>query len=539
MLYLVKISLLSLKNKISSLKFSEDLKAAFFIFIGINLVLIVYAGSYSLLKYVNSAAVAGPLIANKITALMFLTAFLMTALSAVIVSFSSIYFGKDLKLLLYLPVKTAAIFSFKALNASFYASWMVFAVLMPFLFAFGTVKNAGVWFYVFAPVFAVPFLASASFAGTAFSVIIMKFFPAAKIRNIMFVTGAVFFTALLAVLRLTYSQKLISTEGFALLSQYLSYLDAPTAKVLPSWWYAGSIFGLASGNLSSTLAYFFMLLAGAASMWAVLKIFAKKYFIDGLNEGQAFAASKIKKENYSVSSPFSSLLKKDLKVFFRDSGQWSQILIIASIVLVYLFSMYKLSFETLKMHNVMSLVNCALVWFVATAAALRLSFPLISLEGESFWFLLTVPVGKFKIFTEKILFGTLPVCAVSVILIAVTNYIMSISAPVFIFTVSATVFISALIGCASVSIGSILPKFNYSSIPQIESSLGGLVFMLFSFFVIMVNIFIIMQPVKLFYSGLYSPEVFVKYFILTVLVNLCFSAIVFSAGYNSFVRIEK
>ncbi|MCL2390566.1 MAG: hypothetical protein FWD54_05370 [Endomicrobia bacterium] len=539
MLYLFKISFLSLKNKISSLKFSEDLKAAFFIFIGINLVLIIYAASYSLLKYVNSVAVAGPLLVNKITSLFFLAAFMMTALSSVIVSFSSIYFGKDLKLLLSLPLKTGDIFSFKVLNAFFYASWMVLAGLMPFLIAFAVVKGAGIWFYVCSLVFAVPFLASASFTGTAFSVVIMKFFPKAKIRNIIFVTGAVFFTALIVVLRLTYSEKLISTEGFALLSQYLSYLDSPTAKFLPSWWYAGAIFGLAAENLGKVLFYFFMLSVGAAFMWAGLKFLAKKYFVDGLDEGQAFAPSRIKKENYGVSSAFSSLLKKDMKVFFRDSGQWSQVLIIASIVLVYLFSMYKLSFETIKMHNTMSLVNCALVWFVATAVALRLSFPLISLEGDSFWFLFTIPVKKFKIFTEKILFGSFSVCVVSIVLIAVTNYMMSISYPVFLITVSATVFVTALIACASVSIGAILPKFNYSSIPQIESSLGGLIFMLFSFFVIIVNILILMQPVRLFYAGSYSQILFVKYFIFIVLVNLCFLAVIFSIGYNAFKRIEK
>jgi hypothetical protein len=39
---------------------------------------------------------------------------------------------------------------------------------------------------------------------------------------------------------------------------------------------------------------------------------------------------------------------------------------------------------------------------VATAVSLRLSFPLISLEGESFWFLLTAPVSRLKLFIEKI-----------------------------------------------------------------------------------------------------------------------------------------
>lgn len=539
MKYLLKISWLSFKNRISALKFAEDFKAAVFIFIGINLALIIYGASYAFLRYINSIAVAGPLLVNKLLALIFLTAFMMTALSSVIVSFSTIYFGKDLKWLLATPIKIKSIFSYKALNASLYASWMVFAVMLPFIAALGTVKNTGIYFYVSAVLFSIPFLASASFAGTAFSVLVMKFFPTAKVRNIIFVTAAVFFTALLVVFRLVQPEKLVSSEGFELLSQYLGYLDAPTAKFLPSWWYTSAVIGLIGQDIAKVLKYVVMLVAGAGGFWIILKILAKKYFIDGVNEGQAFTSMNIKKESFSKRSPLWAIFQKDVRIFLRDSNQWSQILILASIVLVYLFSMYKLSVETMKMHNTMSLVNCALVWFVSTAVALRLSFPLISLEGESFWFLLSSPVSRMKLFIEKIVFGIIPVAVTAVILILATNYMMGISLPVFILTLISTVFVSLLVSCAAVSIGTILPKFNYSNIPQVESSLGGVVFMLFSFFMIIVNLVILAQPVRLFYSSEYSQPVFVKYGFILILVNLCLFVILFAAGYNAMKRIEK
>jgi len=539
MKYLLKISFLSFKNKVSSLKIADDLKAAFFIFIGIFLVAAIFGASYGFLRYVNSVALAGPLIVNKLLALIFLTAFMMTALSSVIVSFSSIYFGKDIKWLLSVPIKVNAIFSYKALNAAFYASWMVFAVLIPFLAALAVVKGESVWFCVLSIIFAIPFLASAGFAGTGFAVIVMKFFPAAKIRNMIFITGAVFFTALLVALRLAQPEKFISSEGFQMLSQYLGYLDAPTAKFLPSWWYASAVIGLLSREPSRVIIHFAMLLICAAVVWIIVKMLAKKYFADGLNEGQAFAAANIKKQSFKKRLPLYAIFQKDIKVFFRDSNQWSQILILASIILVYLFSMYKLSFETLKMHNTMSLVNCALVWFVSTAVALRLSFPLISLEGESFWFLLTSPVSRFKLFVEKVIFGTVPVFVTAMILMFATNYMMGISKPVFAVTLAATAFMSLVIGCSAVSVGTILPKFNYTSIPQIESSLGGLVFMLFSFFMIIANIIIVMQPVRLFYSTGYSRAAFLEYGLLLALLNMCLFCIIFISGYNALKRIEK
>ncbi|MDR3113771.1 MAG: hypothetical protein LBU09_05280 [Endomicrobium sp.] len=541
MKHLIKISLLSFKNKISALKFRDDLKAAFFIFIGINIAVIIYFSSYAFLKYINSVAVAGPLIANKLTALIFLTAFMMTVLSSVIVSFSTLYFAKDVKWLLTSPIKTSSVFSFKALSASFYASWMVFAICVPFLAALGAVKGAGVSFYVLSAVLIIPFLAGAGFTGSAASVIIMKFFPAAKVRNMIFVTGAAFFTVLLVILRLSQPEKFVSSQGFEMLSEYLGYLDAPTAKFLPSWWYSAGVFSLIGGRVSKVIFYSLSLVSFAGASFFVLKFLAKLFFIDGLNEGQAFAQVKKKKESFKTRGAVLAVLQKDVKVFFRDTGQWSQILILASIILVYLFSIYKLSFETLKMHNTMSVVNCALIWFIAAAAALRLSFPLISLEGESFWFLLSSPVHRMKIFSEKIVFAAVPVVFTSLVLTVAANKMMGISAPVFVLTLAASIFVSALISCLAVSSGTVLPKFNYSNIPQIESSLGGLVFMLLSFFVIIVNIVLIMQPVRMFYSGssLHIHGIFIKYAAIMFVFNLFLSAAAFYAGYSSLKKLER
>ncbi|MDR2427050.1 MAG: hypothetical protein LBD46_07750 [Endomicrobium sp.] len=537
--YLIKISVFSFINRINSLKFKDDFKVAIFIFIGINIIFIIFAASCAFLKYINSIVVAGPLIVNKLIALLFITAFLMAVLSAVIVSFSTIYFGRDIKWLLASPIKLEDIFSFKATNSSFYASWMVFVVLVPFMAALGVIKNANILFYLFSIIFAFPFLACASFIGIGFTIIIMRFFPAAKIRNLIFIIGMIFFTFVLVFVRLIQPERFITSSGFEILAQYLGYLDAPTAKFLPSWWYTSAVIGLMSKDFSRIFIYASLLFAAAVLLWFMIKILAKKYYADGLNEGQAFASSNIKKKLFKTRSPVFAIFYKDIKVFIRDSNQWSQVLILASIVLVYLFSMYKLSFEMVKMHNTMSLVNCALVWFVAVAVSLRFAFPLISLEGESFWFLLTSPVSRLKLFAEKVIFGSIPVFAISMILMFATNYMLEISKPVFILTFAATASVSMLISCSAISIGTILPKFNYSNIPQIESSLGGLVFMLFSFFIIIVNILIIMQPLRLFYLKKYDAATFFEFGFVLLLIDAIFGIIILAAGYNALKRIER
>ncbi len=539
MSHLIKISILSLINRLNSLNFRNNLKAAVFIFIGINIIFVIYGASYAFLKYINSVTGAGPLIVNKLLSLILITAFMMTVLSAVIISFSSVYFGRDIKWLLASPIKTGDIFAFKAVNSFFYSSWMVFAALIPFMSALGAVKNAGIRYYVFSVIFAFPFLACASFAATGLTVIIMRFLPAAKVRNLILIIAMAFSAFVLVFVRLIQPEKLASSEGFEILSQYLGYLDAPTAKFFPSWWYASAATSLIAGDFGAALFSAALLFGTAVILWLIIKFLADKYYLHGLNEGQAFASVNSRKKSFVKRSPFFAVFVKDIKVFVRDSGQWSQVLILASIVVVYLFSIYKLSFETVKMHNTMSAANCALVWFVAAAVSLRLAFPLISLEGESFWFLLASPVSRFQIFAEKILFGSIPVFAVSMILIFAANCIMGISKPVFILTLAATAAMSLLISCCAVSIGAVAPKFDYSNIPQIESSLGGLVCMLFLFFMIIVNLVIIMQPLRLYYVKSPADVPFFEYGAALVLIDAVFFVIISAMGYSAVKRIER
>ncbi|WP_215897529.1 putative ABC transporter permease subunit, partial [Acinetobacter baumannii] len=87
-----------------------------------------------------------------------------------------------------------------------------------------------------------------------------------------------------------------------------------------------------------------------------------------------------------------ALLKKDLLLFVRDPSQWSQMFILAALVVVYIFNIINLPLEHLVLKNVVSVLNIGLVGFVLSAIISRFGFSATSVEGNHMWSIYTAPV---------------------------------------------------------------------------------------------------------------------------------------------------
>jgi len=88
---------------------------------------------------------------------------------------------------------------------------------------------------------------------------------------------------------------------------------------------------------------------------------------------------------------------KDFKTFFRDNTQWSQLLLIAALVVVYLYNYSALPLTgpgcaTFYLQNLISFLNTGLAGFVLAAIGARFVFPAVSAESSSFWIMQTSPL---------------------------------------------------------------------------------------------------------------------------------------------------
>ena len=108
-----------------------------------------------------------------------------------------------------------------------------------------------------------------------------------------------------------------------------------------------------------------------------------------------------------------SLLLKDLKVFLRDTTQWSQLLLLLALVLVYLYNFKVLDLERIPymsgvIKNAYAFVNLAMAAFVLSAVAVRFVFPAVSAEGPAFWLVRSSPLSMRRFLWSKFWIGLPP-----------------------------------------------------------------------------------------------------------------------------------
>jgi len=236
MLYLLKIKLLGIKNHIKYLSFSGQLKIVFGIFIGLLFLWILYLIFYRVLSYIQSLPMIGSVLMLKFLAISFLTTFIMVLFSSVIVSFSTVYFSRDLFMLFSFPISTQKLFISKTIDVMLQSSWMMVLTMIPFLIAFAQVKNVNIDFFIGVIFLIIPFLFISTVIGVIISLLILYLFPSSKVRDIILVLTIIIGSIGYVLLRFLEPEKLANPDVFFDTMEYLAYLNAPVAKILPSWW---------------------------------------------------------------------------------------------------------------------------------------------------------------------------------------------------------------------------------------------------------------------------------------------------------------
>ena len=501
--HLIALQLRIIRNKFKKLSFTDEIKAALFLLMGLIFFAGIYSGAWRLLSYMNDVPLIGNLLVNKLLALVFLTSFSMVILSSLITSFNTIFSGRDLPWLMVTPLSLRTIFTFKALNTFFYSSWMVLFALLPFIIALGQIKGVSPLFYLWTLLLMMPFFLISSLVGVVISLLLMRYFPSHRTRDMLLLLSIILITGVYILGRFLQPEKLVKPDGLEIVAQYLSYLDAPTAVFLPSWWIAAGIYSLISGQASEILFYSGLLSGSAAAALILTVALAERIFYTGWAEGHIYHKRKSPSKMdiaHSKRGPLKAVFEKDISIFFRDTNQWSQLLLLGGLVIVYLFSIYKLPLETMYLQNLVSFFNVGLIGFILSAVSLRFVFPLISLEGDTFWILRSSPLAMGKLLIEKSLFGIVPVASMGIILVIASNLILKADWPICWISLSAIIIVAAGMNSLAIGLGAIFPVFGSNSVAQIESSPGGLFYIVTAIFYLGVNISLWAWPVQNIYQ---------------------------------------
>lgn len=494
------------KNIIRRLTFLETVKFFIFTLIALFFFTGIYLGFRRIFIYLQTVPLIGRILTLKLLAMVFLLFFLMLIFSSLITSLTTFFFARDLSFLFLTPLPGKTIFLHKFLQTLVYSSWMVGVTLLPLLLAYGIVEKLSISFYLMIFFLNLPFFLFTCSIGILIALFLVYLFPSPRLRNIFFIFTVLLGGIIYLLIRLLQPEQLANPDRLTEIVQYITFIQAPTAAYLPSWWITGAINAYATANFTDFRFYSLLLFTcGLTIFFLVFFLAGRLYFPAWINLQGASGSSRLKRGKLQIGNKTGLLgkkqpvLVKDVKTFFRDPNQWVQIFLLLPLLAVYLFNLYRLPLDTFYLKNLIAFLNIGLAGFVIAAVALRFAFPAISLEGENFWILRSAPLGEKKILYTKFWFAYLPLVFFSLLIAVFSNLLLKVNIAAFLLsTVVIFLFALVLTGLA-LGLGAVYPKFKFENIPQIETSPGGIFYILTALFYIGLSLGLLAWPTKMYF----------------------------------------
>jgi ABC-2 type transport system permease protein len=187
----------------------------------------------------------------------------------------------------------------------------------------------------------------------------------------------------------------------------------------------------------------------------------------------------------AVSPRTRELVAKEVRVFFRDTTQWSQLVLLGVLVVVYVYNIRALPLYTgerlsFVLINAVSFLNLGLAGFVVAAIAARFVFPAMSLEGKMMWLLRSSPLDVRTLFWSKYWVGTIPLLVVALPLIVGTNILLDATPFILLLTTLTMVGVTLATTAMALGFGALFPNYETENAAEIPTSFGGLLFMMAS-----------------------------------------------------------
>jgi ABC-2 type transport system permease protein len=493
---------------------------------------------YTLLVYFRGIPEIGPLLAGKLLGLMLVSFFSILLLSNVITALSSFFLAKDLDLLVSGPVDWLRLYGAKLIETIIASSWMVALMSIPVFTAYGWVYRGGWEFGLFAAAVFIPFLVIPAAIGSAITLALVNIFPARRTRDILSVVAVAAAAGIVLVFRLVRPEQLANPDKQRSLVDFIAVLRTPTSPLLPSEWVQRSVMGLL-GEKPDWLSVY-MLWTTAAALVVLGALLHRALYVTGFSKAQESAqrwarSGILTRIIMRVLRPFGvlrqELIMKEIRVFFRDTTQWSQLILLAVLVVVYVFNIKFLPLRgegiTVWLINVVPFLNLVLAGFVLASIAARFIFPGVSLEGRTLWLLKSSPMSMRELLWAKFWVGTAPLLILALAIVGVTDYLLKVSSFMFMVSTFTIAMMTFAISGLAIGFGTVFPQFETENAAQIPTSFGGLLFMMASVCVIGAVVVLEARPVfSMLSSRLYGsqPDVLEMVFGFGVAFALCILA---------------
>ncbi|MCK4777095.1 MAG: hypothetical protein KAS39_01885, partial [Actinomycetia bacterium] len=186
-------------------------------------------------------------------------------------------------------------------------------------------------------------------------------------------------------------------------------------------------------------------------------------------------------------------------------------------------------------RNFVSILTPGIILFIIITINGRFTYPVISMEGNSFWIIRSAPVSVRVYLNSKIIFLFFPIFIISFLILGFSYFFLGSPFFFFLFSLMMLILPEILLIMLALYMGSLYPDFHETDPTKIAINSGGLIFLITAMIVTGIN----MSFYSFFYTGIESIfllEELKRAVIGGILLNLTFNLLLIIILYKKTLR---
>ena len=458
----------------------------------------------------------GSMLVERLLYLLFAFLFGLLLLSNLVINYTNLFRNRETAFLVSLPLPAQAVFRWKFLESLLLASWAFAFLIAPLLAAYG-LKQGVPWHFYFVTVALIGlFIALPGIAGAWLAVNLARFLDRRTFQIVALFSAVILLVAAVLWLRPEpVLEDLPETRVMAVLDKLLGRTRFTQFPLLPSYWLSSSVLQWADGAHAAAGFFALVLLSHVLFFGFLTLTRMGNFFYDAFStvhsRGGVFVRwqwlrrrqTRQQKFDYPVASgerilallpsvprDIRSLLLKDARIFWRDTTQWGQSIVLFGLLGVYIINLRHFSQQLtnpfwVHLVSYLNLGACALNLATLTT---RFVYPQYSLEGKRLWIVGMAPLGLTRVVTTKFWQATLSSLVITVGLIVLSCHMLKMPWTRTLYFASLISLMTLTLNGLAVGLGTLYPNFKEENPGKIVSGFGGTFCLVLSFFYILCSV---------------------------------------------------
>lgn len=461
------------------------------------------------LRFAGSFPGLGPVLIERMVFLLFAFLFVLLLLSNLVISYSNLFRNRETTFLLPLPVPPAVIFRWKFVESTLLASWAFLFLVAPLLLAYGLNARVPWHFYPITLVFLGLFIALPAAAGAWVAVTVARWLDRRTFQvTALALAGLALALAAFQLRPVQVSDEQLETRVLVVLENLLSRTRFALFPLLPSYWLSAGVQQWAEGALAAAAFFGLVLLShvlffgtlmftrmGGRFYHSVSVVASRAGVLERWGWFRAWEGRRCRVRTRPGPIDFlvglvpglpvdvRALLVKDIRIFWRDTTQWAQSLVLFGLLAVYIVNLRHFSAQLTQSFwiSVVAYLNLGACALNLATLTTRFVYPQFSLEGKRLWIVGLAPLGLPRVLFAKFALGTTLSLALSLGLIVLSCRLLDLPWDRTLLHAGAITIMALALNGLAIGLGAMYPNLKEDNPSKIVSGFGGTFCLVLSF----------------------------------------------------------